>query len=476
MPATSAPKPTTPKQIWQNAKADLEIQLARATYDTWVRDTQFIAYEDGEFVIGVSSSFALDWLNTRLRPVIKRSLSRLADRSVDVRFVAQTKPARSSDRTSAPLLQTSSQSHSAALSPELQSELVDALGPRARSGQRLNDLYTFENYVVGDSNRLAYVASRTVAEQPAQAYNPIFLYGGVGLGKTHLLHSMGHEARRRGRNILYVPAEGFTNDYVESLRHGSPEAFRDRYREVDMLLLDDVQFIAGKPGTQEELFHTFNALHMSGKQVALSADSMPDQIAALEKRLSSRFKSGLCVDLRPPGVETRLAILRHKCEAMGYGVVPDEVLDFISRRLPGSVRRLEGALNRVVIQSRVSQRPLSIKLAESALSDWVPMQSAAGSQDILDLVASNYDVTVDDLKGRGRAQRIALPRQVATILLHEEGGLNRSQIGRLLGGRDHSTVSYGLARVNELAEADADLRRQLRQLREQLRVPVMVKH
>jgi chromosomal replication initiator protein len=270
-----------------------------------------------------------------------------------------------------------------------------------------------------------------------------------------------------------VPAEGFTNDFVESLKNGSPEAFREKYRTIEVLLLDDVQFIAGKNSTQEELFHTFNALFLAGRQIVLSSDSMPDQIAALEKRLSSRFKSGLCVDLQPPGLETRLAILERKVEARNLPALPQDVLHLLAQRLPGSVRRLEGALNLIIIQAQVAKEPLTVALAEAALSGWIPQEPAASPEDILSLVAEGFALTVDDLTGSGRSAHVARPRQVCMLLLHEEAALSRSQIGRLLGGRDHSTVSYGLERIRKLLESDAELRRRVRMLREELRVPVV---
>jgi chromosomal replication initiator protein len=387
------------------------------------------------------------------------------DRTVAVRFVSQPKPVRSDESRPAPLLDSISSSEPVA-------EPLAADRVMGSGHQVLNRHYTFENFVVGNSNRLACVAAQTVADNPGKSFNPFFLYGGVGLGKTHLMHSVGHEVRRRGHRVLYVPAEGFTNDFVESLRNGSPEAFRDKYRTIDVLLLDDVQFIAGKSSTQEELFHTFNTLFLAGRQIVLSADSMPDNIAALEKRLSSRFKSGLCVDLQPPGFETRMAILQKKAEAKGLPTVPRPVLELIARRLPGSVRRLEGALNLVIMQSRVVGEPLTADLAEAALTGWIPQRTAASPQDILSLVAARFGVSVDDLKGPSRSARCALPRQVGTLLLHEEAGLNRSEIGRLLGGRDHSTVSYSLDRVGKLLDNDADLRRTARALREELRVPI----
>lgn len=457
-PASTAVN-ATPKEIWRIAKAELQLQLTRAIYDTWLRDARFVAHEDGEFIIGVSNPFALDWLNNNLRPIIKRTLTRLKGHAVEVRFVAQPKRVRDEPSRPAPLLE---------VIPPAAAEADTVSGGH----QALNPRYTFETFVVGDSNRLAYVAAQTVARQPGQAYNPLFIYGGVGLGKTHLLHSIGHETVRQGYRTLYVPAEGFTNDYVNSLRNGSPEAFREKYRTIDVLLIDDIQFIAGKGCTQEELFHTFNALYVASKQIVLSSDCLPGQIAALEKRLSSRFEGGLCVGLQPPNLETRIAILEMK--AKGPIAVPFEVLELIAQRVSGSVRRLEGALNRVLVQAQVTGGPLTLAMAEAALDDWIPPQPAADAEAILALVATHFGVTVEELKSQGRSRRVTLPRQVATLLLHEETDLNRTQIGRLLGGRDHSTVNYALKRITELVETDAELRRRVQMLREELHTPVMV--
>ncbi|MBC8448691.1 MAG: chromosomal replication initiator protein DnaA [Chloroflexi bacterium] len=462
---SSIPSKLTPKEIWQNAKAELELQLPRATYDTWLRDAHCIAYEDGEFVIGVSNSFAVDWLNSNnLRPLIKRTLARLQGQAVEIRFVVRPQRVRDETTKPAPLLETITDTDAPA-----KAEVP------GNGHQQLNSRYTFATFVVGNSNRLACAAAQTVAERPGRAYNPFFIYGGVGLGKTHLLHSIGHATRQRGYQTLYVPAEGFTNDFIESLRHDDPETFRGKYRTIDVLLLDDIQFIAGKEGTQEELFHTFNALYMAGKQIVLCADSMPDHIAALEKRLRSRFRSGLCVDLKPPNLETRLAILQAKVEAGGWPAVPHEVLQMIARQVPGSVRRLEGALNRVMAQAEVLGMPLTVDMAEAALQDWIPQQPAASPATILALVAAHFGVTVEELQGSGRSRHISLPRKVATLLLHEEAALNLSQTGRHLGGRDHSTVRYSLDDIRELLEADAELRRQVEALREELRMPVVVR-
>ncbi|MDH7487001.1 MAG: chromosomal replication initiator protein DnaA [Anaerolineae bacterium] len=461
---SSSPPKLAPKEIWQNAKAELELQLPRATYDTWLREAHFIAYEDGEFVIGVVNSFAVDWLNSNnLRPLVKRTLARLQGQAVEVRFVVRPQRVRDEAARPAPLLETFSDTDASA-------ETVPGSGH-----QPLNPRYTFATFVVGSSNRLACVAAQTVAERPGQTYNPFFIYGGVGLGKTHLLHSIGHVTQQRGYQTLYTPAEGFTNDFVESLRRGDPEAFREKYRTVDVLLLDDVQFIAGKEGTQEELFHTFNALYLAGKQIVLTADSMPNHIAALEKRLRARFQSGLCVDLKPPNLETRLAILQAKVREGGWPAVPHEVLLMIARRVPGNVRHLEGALNRVMAQVEVLDLPLTVEMAEAALQDWIPSQPSASPATILDLVAAHFGVTVEELQGEGRSRRISLPRKVAALLLSEESALNLSQVGQHLGGRDHATVRYSLSEIHKALEADAELRRQVEALREELRLPVEIR-
>lgn len=461
---SSSPPELTPKEIWQNAKAELELQLPRATYDTWLREAHFIAYEDGEFIIGVANSFAADWLNSNnLRPLIKRTLARLQGQAVEVRFVVRPQRARDETDRPAPLLETASHTDASA-------ETAPGNGY-----QPLNSRYTFATFVVGDNNRLACLAAQTVAERPGQAFNPFFIYGGVGLGKTHLLHSIGHVTRQRGYQTLYTPAEGFTNDFVESLRHGDPEAFREKYRTVDVLLLDDVQFIAGKEGTQEELFHTFNALYLAGKQIVLTADSKPDHIAALEERLRSRFRSGLCVDLKPPDLETRLAILQVKVKERGQPAVPPEVLLMIARQVQGSVRRLEGAMNRVMAQVEMLGLPPTVEMAEAALQDWIPPQPAVSPATILDLVAAHFGVSVEELRGEGRSRRISLPRKVAVLLLSEESALNLSQVGQHLGGRDHSTVRYSLSEIRKALESDAELRRQVEALREELRLPVEIR-
>jgi len=306
-----------------------------------------------------------------------------------------------------------------------------------------------------------------VAENPAHSYNPLFLYGGVGLGKTHLLHAIGNACHERGLNVLYVSSEEFTNDMINSIRMHTTQAFRDKYRSADVLLVDDIQFIAGKESTQEEFFHTFNTLHGQDKQIIVSSDRPPKAMVTLEERLRSRFEWGLAADIQPPDLETRLAILRSKSERTGR-TVPDEILETIARRVQSNIRELEGALNRIVAFADLSGSPLTPQLAEVALADLLPQRRDLTTQQVVALVADKFKVTVDQLIGRDRSREIALPRQVAMYLLRREVNVSLPQIGEALGGRDHTTVMYAIDQIANKIETDSGLRRDVIDIKQQM--------
>ncbi len=306
-----------------------------------------------------------------------------------------------------------------------------------------------------------------MAESPAQAYNPLFLYGGVGLGKTHLLFAIGNAALQKGLQVLYVTSEEFTNDLINSIRTHTTPAFRERYRRMDVLLIDDIQFIAGKESTQEEFFHTFNSLHAASKQIVVSSDRPPKAMVTLEERLRSRFEWGLASDIQPPDFETRVAILRSKAERAGR-MIPADILEMIARQVQSNIRELEGALTRVLAYSDLTNQPLSVSLVQSALSDLLPQQSDLKPRQIIEVVARAYSTTYDKLTGRSRTAEIALPRQVAMYLLREGSSLSFPQIGQELGGRDHTTVMYACEKMAEQIETDDTLRRQVIQIREKL--------
>jgi chromosomal replication initiator protein len=437
-------------QAWQAALGQLQMEMPKAAFDTWVRDAEFISYEDGSFIIGVQNAYARDWLQSRLATTVSRLLTGIMNRSVEVRFIVWQNTAEPAEQYSEP-----SSTEGPAFIPQNNS---------------LNPRYSFENFVVGASNRLAHAASMAVAEKPAQAYNPLFLYGGVGLGKTHLLHAIGNLCCQRGLQVLYVSSEEFTNDLINAIRTHNTQPFREKYRQIDVLLVDDIQFIAGKESTQEEFFHTFNTLHGQDKQIVISSDRPPKALVTLEERLRSRFEWGLTADIQPPDLETRQAILRSKADRCGVRM-PNEILELIARRVQPNIRELEGALTRVAAFADLSGLPLTNQLVESALADLLPRRTAVQPDEIIHRVALVFGVTVDRMLGRDRSREVALPRQIAMFLLREEANISLPQIGEALGGRDHTTVMYGCEKVAGMLEQDDRLRRQVIEIREQLYGP-----
>lgn len=437
------------EQAWQAAHGQLQIEMPKAAYDTWVRDAELIAYEDGTFIIGVHNAYARDWLESRLSSTIVRILTGIMNRSVEARFTVWQ--GLEASETVESIVE---------VSPQNDEE-------DRPFNQSLNSRYTFENFVVGASNRLAHAASLAVAENPAQAYNPLFLYGGVGLGKTHLLHAIGNLCAQRGQEVLYVSSEEFTNDLISAIRAHTTQAFRERYRRIDVLLIDDIQFIAGKESTQEEFFHTFNTLHGQDKQIAISSDRPPKALVTLEERLRSRFEWGLTADIQPPDFETRMAVLRGKSERAGRKI-PAEIIEVIARRIQSNIRELEGALTRVVAFADLSGMPLSPQLVETALVDLLPRRSALKPSEVVRSVADAFGLPVERMLGRDRSQEVALPRQIAMYLLREESNISLPQIGEVLGGRDHTTVMYGCEKINDLLERDDRLRRRVVEIREHI--------
>jgi chromosomal replication initiator protein len=450
-------------QAWTAVVGQLQMEMPKATFDTWVRDAQFLAFEDGSFVIGVQNAYARDWLESRLTSTVQRLLAGVMNRSVEVRFTVWQEEAKKSrinegdaldEEETPPDFSEKREVHTRQATFELENV---SLNPR----------YSFGNFVVGASNRLAHAASLAVAESPAKAYNPLFLYGGVGLGKTHLLHAIGNTSQASGLNILYVSSEEFTNDLINAIRTHTTQAFRERYRRCDILLIDDIQFIAGKESTQEEFFHTFNTLHGQNKQIVISSDRSPKAMITLEERLRSRFEWGLIADIQPPDLETRLAILRSKAERSGRQI-PDEILQAVAERMKSNIRELEGALNRIVAYADLRGIPLSREVVEAALADMIPQRHELDATDIIRRVAEAFGISVEQILARDRSRQVALPRQVAMYLLREEAQISLPQIGAALGGRDHTTVMYGCDKVADLIEQDDRLRRQVVDIRDQL--------
>ncbi|MCE7921044.1 MAG: chromosomal replication initiator protein DnaA [Chloroflexi bacterium CFX1] len=362
------------EKAWQTVLAQLQMDMPRASYDTWVRDTRPVGYENGMLTVGVRNAYARDWLDSRLATTVNKLLIDTLNSKVSVKFVVSQ----------------AEENASSSPEPTLASIQITPPEPKPRH-VTLNPRYTFDTYVVGSGNRLAHAACQAVAEKPARAYNPLFLYGGVGLGKTHLLHAIGNACHASGLNILYVSSEEFTNDLIAAIRTHTTQAFREKYRSADVLLIDDIQFIAGKESTQEEFFHTFNTLHGQDKQIIVSSDRPPKSLVTLEERLRSRFEWGLTADIQAPDLETRLAILRSKAERTGRQV-SDEILEGIAERVQSNIRELEGALNRIIAYADLSGVPLTPDLVDVALADLIPSRNDIQPNHVVDLVARKFGI------------------------------------------------------------------------------------
>jgi chromosomal replication initiator protein len=454
------------KQVWRAALGELQVSLSPANYETWLRDTQLVDVDEQRFRIAVPNGFAKDWLESRYRSLISQTLARIVGYSVQVEFLIGTGPDVASDMISEPAVQPLA-AGPARPSPQVRVEPTRVGGEGGAT--YLNPRYTFSNFIVGSANRLAHAASLSVAERPGHAYNPLFLYGGVGLGKTHLMHAIGNQviAKFPRKRVVYATSEKFTNEFITSIQQGKIDEFRARYRRIDLLLIDDIQFIADKERTQEEFFHTFNTIHEDGKQIVLSSDRPPKAILTLEERLRSRFEWGLIADLTAPDLETRIAILRAKAEE---GAVPitSDVIEFIARKVVSNIRELEGALNRMVAYASMGAMPIGIELAQAVLSNvlYNPKKRQVTPERIAKVVADYYSVPIDVLQGQKRDKAIVVPRQIAMFLMRAETDVSLLRIGAELGGRDHSTVLHACDKITREVAVNDELRREIAAVRE----------
>ncbi|MGN6031434.1 MAG: chromosomal replication initiator protein DnaA [Thermomicrobiales bacterium] len=490
-------------QLWQATLAELQKTVSASSFRNYFQDTKLTAMDDETAVIAAPSPITANTLQQRFRPQIERTIEGILGRRLATEFVVGRRadgveitprrplnrgrafgPREAGEDTGGPEAVTS---RPPAAPPPIAREARHAERPERGGSQShlanrqltlepsasgLNPRLTYDTYVVGPSNQFAHAASLAVAERPGlQVNNPFFVHGGVGLGKTHLMHAIGHRALelQPGLAIIYVSSETFTNEVIKAIRSQQMEQFRERYRSIDILMIDDIQFIAGKESTQEEFFHTFNALYQSGKQIIISSDKPPKAIAALEERMRSRFDGGLVADVQSPNYEMRMAIIRSKADERGVRV-PDDIIQYIASKDQTNIRELEGALNKILMMAQIANRPLSLHLAMEALSDVSPAtrSGALRSDDVIGAVLAYYQVTEKDLFGRQRKREIVLPRQVAMYLLREETDSSLSEIGAVLGGRDHTTVIHGIEKIETLLETDVNLRGQLMSIRESL--------
>lgn len=451
-----------PRKAWQAALGELQLQVTPDIYEMYLHPTRFMAHEDGTFLVAVPNGFVKDWLDLRLNRIIKKTLRHIVGREVEITYSVQPQSLRAVEAPApAPLLE-------AAAAPDAMVAAASSSAPD--HGLPLVSGYTFDTFIVGSNNRLAHAASVAVGDRPGGRYNPLFIYSGVGLGKTHLMHAIAHRCRQNGYKAVYVSCEMFTNELVTAIRTNTQEQFRAKYRTSDVLLVDDVQFLAGKPSTQEELFHTFNALHEAGKQVVLACDRPPKAMATLESRLRSRFEWGLITDIQAPDLETRLAILEAKCVTQGVAF-SNALLERIAYLVPTNIRELEGALTKVLAHANFNGVHLTPDHIEAILADMMPLKAQATPEEVVGLVARHFEISLDDLASPSRKREIVQARQVAMFLLRNELDLSYANVGAMFGGRDHATVMHSVEKVQGLLQSDDVIQNAVENLRSQIAAP-----
>ncbi len=436
------------KQLWDDALVNIELSITAANFKTWFKDTHITSLEDGTVTIGVPSVFVKDWLADKFNAVI---LKTLRDLSPHVRSIEYVVVARSDKR----IEKARQQTINAAL--PLEEYYIN-------KSDNLNPKYVFDTFVVGPFNALAHAAAKTVAEKPGIAYNPLFIYGKTGHGKTHLIQAVGNHLKRLGRKVFYVTSERFTVDYFNSLQNGTANSFKDKYRQYDALIMDDVQFLSNKEKTQEELFHLFNALHDNNKQIVFSSDVPPHLMSHMEERLKSRFAQGMIVDIPAPDVESRGAILKAKAAQNGI-TLDEEVVAHLSDTIEGNVRELEGALNTIMCQSQLLGRTLSLDEVKQLIKNSTRPRKSLAVSDVVEKVARFYEIEAMSIYEKTRRKEIVKPRQLIMYILREDFQVSYPAIGQKLGGRDHTTVIHSCEKIRNDLKSDADLEEELGQIR-----------
>ncbi|MGB9803832.1 chromosomal replication initiator protein DnaA [Desulfofundulus sp.] len=435
--------------IWDELLSHIQPRMDAETYEIWQESVLPLGFHRSTFFIQVPNHFYRDWLITRYASIIKNHLQEILKDEIEVQFL----PAEE-------------------VNDKLLNRIRKSTPSVAMETCPLNPRYTFDTFVVGNSNRFAHAACMAVAESPAQTYNPLFIYGGVGLGKTHLMHAISHYIMERGtqNRIVYVTSEKFTNELINAIAEKRAVEFRNKYRGMDILLIDDIQFLAGKERTQEEFFHTFNTLYEANKQIVISSDRPPKEIPTLEDRLRSRFEWGLITDIQPPDLETRIAILRKKA-TLDHVNVPDETLEYIAQQITSNIRELEGALIRVVAYASLYKQQITTQLARDILKDILPTKTPKQItvQLIQEKVAAYYGLKAEDFKSKRRSRNVAFPRQIAMYLTRELTDLSLPQIGDAFGGRDHTTVLHACEKISTQLAADPLLEEAIREIRQKIK-------
>lgn len=443
--------------IWERTLETIKSKLSKPSFDTWLKSTEAISMDEKQIIIQVPNEFSREWLESRYVELIKDALSQVTQKEYDMYFVTPQNKDNFAE---------SHQYKQSYLKKNPEEQMI------SNTVTPLNPKYTFDSFVVGNSNRFAHAASLAVAEAPAKAYNPFFIYGDVGLGKTHLMQAIAHYILRQNpdTNVVYTSSETFTNELINAIRDDKTVEFRNKYRNIDVLLVDDIQFVAGKERTQEEFFHTFNALHENNKQIILSSDRTPKEIPTLEERLRSRFEWGLITDIQKPDFETRIAILRKKASLESLQV-PNDVIVYIANHIQSNIRELEGALIRVVAYSSLTNKGINVDLAQDALKDIIPATKPreVSIKLIQEMVSEYYGLKIKDMTSKKRTQNVAFPRQVAMYLSRELTDASLPQIGDEYGGRDHTTVMHAHNKITEKIDSDSGFKGTIDKLIEKIK-------
>jgi chromosomal replication initiator protein len=450
------------EQLWQAALGELELSISKANFTTWFKNTFIVSYDGKRVTVGVPNTFTKTWLENKYHKEILKALQNISSGQVK-EMIYRVESLHKIPRPPLPRNDSGIVFATSSAKKEVKEE---------KNGFGLNDRYTFDSFIVGKGNELAHAACQAVAQKPGEVYNPLFIYGGVGLGKTHLMQAIGHEAHKNfpKRKVIYVTCEKFTNEFIRSISQGNAEKFKEAYRSADVLLIDDIQFLAGKEGTQEEFFHTFNALHQHNKQIVISSDRPPKAIPALENRLVSRFEWGMIADIAQPDFETRVAILNAKCKEKDYPLSP-EIVTLVANSVQSNVRELEGALNRIIAFHHLNNTTPSVNSVKSILSSTSHYQKRDGAitiKQIISLVADFYEIKIDGLMGNSRKKELVVPRQITMYLMREEGKCSYPTIGQELGNRDHTTAMHACEKIRRAVEEDEKIRQDINLIRQRL--------
>ncbi len=446
-------------QLWQATLGEIELNLSKANFATWFKNTFISSQKDSTVIVCVPSGFVKSWLETKFHKELISTMERILEKKLkEVIYKIETKK----NQTPINFLK-----NSVNISDFNQNTVTTPAFTKSRFG--LNAKYTFDSYIKGKGNELAYAACQAVANNPGTAYNPLFIYGGVGLGKTHLMQAVGHEISKKGKNVHYGTCEQFTNDYINMVKSGAAKEFKSRYRNVDVLLVDDVQFMAGKDGTQQEFFHTFNELHQADKQVVITSDRPPKSIPGLEKRLLSRFEWGMIADVVSPDIETKMAILEAKCVERNY-LLDGEILNFIAANIQSNIRELEGALNRLIAYHEFNNTKPTTDSTKEILSTVIAnLQTKSKTpKTIIDIVSNYFDVTDKDIIGKCRKKDLVIPRQIIMYLIREECGASYPTIGDELGGRDHTTAMHACNKINRELKENVKLKQDIESIKQMI--------